>query len=519
MSTTKASPARPFAPLREPATGRGPAPGEVFRALGTRPVINCAGVRTDYGGSNPSDDVLAAMTSAAGAFVPLDELARGIGQRLAELTGAEWGVVTAGTAATLALTAAACIAGNDPEAVLRLPDTGALANRVLVPADHRFAYEQGLRLAGAEIVCAEDLDGLEDSLDGSVVLICLLGRVDARARTPLPLVAEIARRRGVPVLVDAAGLSPSNPDRWLVQGADLVVYSGGKYLRAPQSTAILIGRQDLCEAVWLMSAPHQSFGRAMKVGKEEMVGAVAAIERWITAPAARAEIAAWKPRLDVIERAVTAIPGVATELFSSPGSVTAVRLRVRWDQSLIAFTAEELRRFLLDQDPRILIHDFWSTENSVLLDPVNISDAETEVVAETLSHLLRNPGRVAKPAVRAPASVDVSGQWDLSVSFLIRSAAQVFRLTQSGEDVTGVHLTEHSQGSVSGYVSANTVVLEAVHQATPLVRYYRFEGTYNSGTLKGAVSLGAATPEHRGPVFCRQFGTASWTARLQRAEV
>ncbi|WP_052435594.1 hypothetical protein [Bradyrhizobium japonicum] len=211
--------------------------GWIFREIGVEPFIQCAGVRTLYGASNRSDEVIAAMNAAVEAFVDMDELAEAAGRRLAELRGAEWGVITAGTAATLALATAACIAGNNPELMLRLPETSGLPNKVLMPSDQRFSYEQAIRIAGDEIVSVATVERLAEALDGSAAMICLLGRLDSASVLPLRAAVPLARENGGPILVEAAGLSLEKPDRWVKCGADLVVYAGGKFFRAPQSTA------------------------------------------------------------------------------------------------------------------------------------------------------------------------------------------------------------------------------------------------------------------------------------------
>lgn len=171
--------------------------GWIYRELGVEPFIQCAGVRTNYGASNPSDEVISAMDAAAAAFVDMDELAEAVGQRMAALTGAEWGVITAGTAASLSLATAACIAGNNPELMLRLPDTAGLRNKVLIPVDQRFPYEQAIRIAGAEIVGVSTMAELALALDGKVAMICLLGRADDASALPLSSLLPFARAHGV----------------------------------------------------------------------------------------------------------------------------------------------------------------------------------------------------------------------------------------------------------------------------------------------------------------------------------
>ncbi|MFE0018294.1 hypothetical protein ACFWXH_25860 [Mesorhizobium sp. NPDC059054] len=489
------------------------APGAVFRALGVEPIIQCAGVRTIYGASNPSAEVIAAMNAAAETFVDMDELADGVGQRLAELTGAEWGVVTAGTAASLALAAAACIAGNNPELMLRLPDTAGLRRKVLIPTDQRFAYEQAMRIAGGEIVSVADRHELDEAIDGAA-MICLIGRLDGTTTLPLNAILPVARAHDVPILVDAAGLSPAKPDRWIDGGADLVVYAGGKYLRAPQSTAIVIGKKALCQAIWWNSAPHQAFGRAMKVGKEEMAGAVVALDRWINHRSAKEERKRWQPRLERIRAYLSAIAGVSTEIKTWPGSVTATRLKVSWDFGQIPFDSEALRLALLQQRPRILIHDFWSTRTSTILDPVNLSDEEADIVGAALAAAFADPSSIAPLVPYAAPQTDVSGAWRVDIRFLRGMASHSLELQQIGASVVGTHHTGNRTGVVTGEIHGRHLRLEAAHEQVPIWLFYGFEGELNEdGAFIGTLRLGGTAKEHLGPVFKGQYGTASWCAR------
>ncbi|MGY3146368.1 D-glucosaminate-6-phosphate ammonia-lyase [Bradyrhizobium sp. USDA 3397] len=491
--------------------------GWIYRKLGVEPFIQCAGVRTNYGGSNPSDEVIAAMNAAAQAFVDLDELAEAAGERIAELAGAEWGVITAGTAAALALATAACIAGNNPELMLRLPDTSGLRNKALIPSDQRFAYEQPIRIAGAEIVNIATTEELALALDGSVAMICLLGRMDAASVLPLSSLLPLARAQGVPILVDAAGLSPEKPDRWIENGADLVVYAGGKYIRGPQSTAIVLGKERLCKAIWWNAAPHQAFGRPMKVGKEEVVGAVLAFDRWINFQSAKEERDQWLLRLKRIESYLRLLPGVTTEVLSWAGFATAVRLKVIWDPGIIPFDAEDLRLALLQQRPRILIHDFWSTPTSIILDPVNFSDDEAEIVGRALATAFRKPQSIAQPACNLPAEVNFSGNWRAEMQFLHGSAIHEINIQQNGELVSGVHHTASSSGVISGEVRGRHIQFEAVHHRVPISLFYGFDGEFaEDGSISGKVRLGGTTKEHLGPVFKGQYGFAEWHATHDR---
>jgi D-glucosaminate-6-phosphate ammonia-lyase len=484
---------------------------EVYRELGVEPFINCAGVRTQFGGSNPAPEVLDAMHAAAQAFVDLDELAEATGRRLAALTDAEWGTVTAGTTAALSLATAACIAGNDPELMLRLPRTQGMRARVVMVAGQRFDYDHAILAAGAEIVCARDLSELHALLDESAAMICLLARRDEGPLT-LRSIGPIAHRRGVPILVDAAGLSPARPDRWLTAGADMVVYSVGKYLRGPQSTGLLLGRRTLCEAAWRNGPPHQAFGRSMKVGKEEIVGAVAALDRWLNSPAARREREQWPMRLALIEAHLAKVPAITLSVLPHSDFVTAPRLRIQWDRTRTPFDSGTLRARLLASTPRILIHDFWSQPDSIVVDPVNLTDEQAEQVGVALrAELSRTHIERVVPDPRP--RMDVTGSWVAHLRFLHGEAEHRLILQQHDREISGRHVSRHSEGVVTGNARANGVMLTARHHTDSLPFYYTFTGTLTEDVLAGPVQLGAASDEHLGPVFQTQFGAGRWRAK------
>src|ERR1700680_4521149 len=219
-----------------------------YLALGVRPFINCCSVRTMHGGSLMLPQVRAAIDAASRQFVNLDELRDAAGRRIAELTGAEWGIVTCGSAAAVALGTAACVAGNDPAKMLRLPFTEGMVTRVIIPRQQRFAYDQAVRMIGCHIVEIDTRAELDAALEEPVAMVVLLGKQEHLSAVRLEEVAAGVKPLGIPIMVDAASEHIARPSPWLERGADLVIYSGGKFLRGPQTSGLLLGNKRLVPA-------------------------------------------------------------------------------------------------------------------------------------------------------------------------------------------------------------------------------------------------------------------------------
>src|SRR5205085_2379080 len=201
-------------------------PTNPYLALGVRPFINCCSVRTMHGGSLMLPQVRAAVDAASRHFVNLDELMDAAGKRIAELTGAEWGIVTCGSAAAVALGTAACVAGNDPAKMLRLPFTDGMVNRVIIPRKQRFAYDQAVRMIGCPIVEIDTREELDRALDEPVALIVLLGKQEHLSGVRLEEIASVAKPRQIPIMVDAASEHIERPSPWLQRGDRLAQFDG-----------------------------------------------------------------------------------------------------------------------------------------------------------------------------------------------------------------------------------------------------------------------------------------------------
>src|SRR3712207_2479009 len=261
----------------------------VYQRLGVQPVINARGMNTMASGSLMPQPVLDAMAEAATAFVDMEELNRKAGEHIARLIGVEAAHVTSGSAGGLLLAAAACIAGDDPAAITQLPDTTGLRDGIIIEACRRIRYDQALRAAGARLVEVGDEQActpeqMEAAIDATTAaIIHIVSPYLGRNGVPLEAAIDIAHRHGLPIIVDAAStLPPTNHlTRWTSMGADLVIYSGGKGIRGPQGSGLLLGRRDLIRAAAANGAPNGAIGRPCKVSKEDIVGLVTALELFL----------------------------------------------------------------------------------------------------------------------------------------------------------------------------------------------------------------------------------------------
>src|SRR6266478_7965624 len=261
------------------ATALGKDPRQnVYTRLGVKTIINCRGTWTYLSGSLEFPEVQAAQREASEYFVNMFELQHAASRRLAELTGAEAGTITSGAAGAMASAAAACMAGSDPKYIWQLPDTTGLKHEVIMVGG-RSAFDNAIRLAGAKLVLVEKPDDILNAINSNTAMIYTTDLGDKLASE-----ASIAKQHNVPLLLDdAAGIPPiDNIKLYARMKLDLYTFSGGKGLRGPQCSGVLLGRKDLIEAALRNSCPYEgAVCRPMKVGKEEVIGCLTAIETWL----------------------------------------------------------------------------------------------------------------------------------------------------------------------------------------------------------------------------------------------
>ncbi len=491
----------PGTPAVAAAASAGPKPGaDVYTSIGVRPLINARGTFTIISGSTMLPEVRAAMDAAARKYVHLDELADAVGARLAELTGAEWGLVTNGCSAGLTLAAAACVAGGNPDLHVRLPDlSGFPKDEAVIPTHSRNVYDAAIRSVGLRVVEVSTVAELEAALGPRTALIYIMAgpRVD---ESPLSLqaMAPIAKAKGVPIVVDAAAEILTIPNVHLKNGATLVGYSGGKCLRGPQTGGLLLGRKDLVRAAWVHSAPHHGVTRSLKVGKEDAIGMLMAVEMWVKRDH-DAEWKRWSGWLDHIAQRLSSVAGVTTTVVQPNGlSNRTPSLRILWDRQKLGLAGDAVVRALLDGDPRIATAAAGGAPplTGISVTPYMMEAGDERIVADRLHALLSKPPTQPAAAPPAAAAADLAGQWNVSIQFAAAKSTHTLLLTQRGNDLGGFHQGEFVTREVSGTIDGDSVRIRSAYgeqhgDSVNLTFSGKVAGDQMTGTLDMGEYLGA----------------------------
>lgn len=478
------------------ATMPGP---DVYTRIGVKPFINCTATLTINGGSQMLPEVISTIEQASHYHVNLDELMDKVSPRLAELLQVDWGIVTAGTAAALTHATAGVLVGTDPEKIQRLPNLAGLKDEVIMPRESRNAYDHAIRTLGVKIVEVNSPAELQAAIGPHTAMIEVLGNYFGGAKLDLKDVAPIARKAGIPILVDAAADYLMVPNPYLAQGADLVAYSGGKIIRGPQSAGMLVGRKDLVRAAWANSAPHHSFGRALKVSKENIVAMLRAVETWHTRDI-QTDFREWEGWYAEMIGQLTKVAGVRAQVQPPLRGGPFPTLNVSWDPRQVGINAGEVGRLLLDGEPRIMTHA-EGEGHSFLIRPVALKPGEHTIVARRLSEVLSAAprARTDKPKRATPVG-DISGVWDVDVEYEVGSARHKLFLNANGNHVTGSHEGWAYQGDLAGEVDGNDVKLRSSLPADGNRLSYTFTGTLSGSAMSGTVEIG-------------EYGRGRWRAR------
>lgn len=488
----------------EPGLRVGP---DVYQSIGVRPLINARGTFTIISGSLMLPEVRAAMDAASRHYVHIDELMEAVGARLATLTGAEWGLVTSGCAAALTHATAACVAGGNPDLHIRIPNLAGFAkDEVIIPNHSRNVYDAAVRAVGVRVLDVATLAELEAAFGPRTAMVYILaGPAADESALSLKAIAPLARAQRVPVLVDAAAEILTIPNVHLKNGATLVGYSGGKCLRGPQTAGLLLGRKDLVRAAWVHSAPHHGFARSMKVGKEEAIGMLMAVETWVKRDH-DAEWKRWTASLDHIAGRLSAIAGITTTVVQPAGlSNRTPSLRVLWNRERFGVAGDDIVRTLLATEPRIALAAAGRAGDDALtgvsVTPYMLSPGDERIVADRLHALLSARPPAENPAPLAVPAADLTGPWDVRIEYSAGASNHVFHLRQRGHGLDGSHQGEFVSRDLAGTIDGDAVRIRSSYgEQHGDALSFSFTGRAGRDEMSGALDMG-------------EYLTATWSAR------
>ncbi len=359
----------------------------IYANLGVKTLINAQGTYTALGGSLMPPEVLQAMTDAAGWFVSIEELQEKVGLRIAGLLKVPAAMVTAGAASAITVATAACMVRDHPPAIDKLPETDGLYNEIVIQKSHKCGYEPQMLLLGAKLVWVETLAELQRSINSRTAMLFFLNRYEPLGQIKRQDWIRAGKDHSVPVFNDAAADVPpaARLSEYVQEGFDLVAFSGGKALRGPQSSGLLLGRADLIKTGRAALSPHMGIGRGMKVGKEEIVGLLAAVERFLSMDH-EAERRVWETRASEITEVLAGIPGVNLRHDVPEIANHSTHVLIEWSRWHVALSAAEVVQQLREGDPAIAV--LAESEYALRIAVWTLRDDEHRIVAKRIREIL-----------------------------------------------------------------------------------------------------------------------------------
>jgi L-seryl-tRNA(Ser) seleniumtransferase len=330
---------------------------DLFKELGVRPFINAAGTYTDMTASLMVPEAMQAINYASQHFVMLNELHDKVGERLATLLRCEAAMVSSGAASALTLGTAGVLAGTDRERIAALPNLDGMKSEVIIQKAHRFGYDRAIRNCGVRLVEVETRDDVDRAVTDKTAMMLFLNNANSDGQIKHQEFVELGKKHTVPTMIDCAADVPPVENLWKYTGMgfDLVVFSGGKGIRGPQSAGLLLGRKDLIAAARANASPNGSaLGRGMKVNKEEMVGMLVAIETYLNKDHDK-ESRDFEQRAEIIRKAVTSVPGVTAEVYVPEVANHVPHVRISWDAEARKLSARDVVTALQEGEPSIRV--------------------------------------------------------------------------------------------------------------------------------------------------------------------
>ena len=367
--------------------------GNPYEELGVTTVINCEGTMTVLGGSLPHPELEAVMTMAGRHFVPIAELEVAAGNRIAQMLKLPDGysaIVTSGAAAAIQSGLAGILTGANEALIRQLPDLTGMKSEVIIQKSHRNPFDHQLRATGIKLVEIETQDQLRAAVNDHTAMMHFSNFANAAGQIKVDEWVKLGKQYNIPCMNDAAADTPPVSHLWdyAHMGYDLITFSGGKAIRGPQCAGMLIGRKPLVANALLNNSPHEdTLGRSQKVGKEEIVGMVKALELFLNEDH-DALAKEWQSRLERISGEITKVPGVSTSFFTPDIANHVPHMQITWDAARISLTPNEASKLLRSSKPSIAMGGGEQRPglgmNSFMLQP-----GEDKIVAQQLSRILR----------------------------------------------------------------------------------------------------------------------------------
>ncbi len=366
--------------------------GNPYEELGVTTVINCDGTMTTLGGSLLRPELEAVMAMAGRHFVSIPALEVAAGKRITEMLKLPQGygaLVTSGAAAAIQSGLAGILTGDNEALIHQLPDLTGMKSEVIIQKSHRNPFDHQLRSTGVKLIEIETPEQLRQAVNDRTAMMHFTNFANAAGRIKVDEWAKLAKQYNVPCMNDAAADTPPVSHLWdyANMGYDLITFSGGKAMRGPQCAGLLIGRKDLVAYALLNNSPHEdTIGRSQKVGKEEIIGMVKALEIYLNEDH-DALAKEWQDRLFGISQELTKVPGVSTTFFTPDIANHVPHMQITWD-TRISLSPEQVSKLLRDSKPNIVLSPAEDRPglamNSFMLQP-----GEDKIVAEQLARILR----------------------------------------------------------------------------------------------------------------------------------
>ncbi len=367
--------------------------GNPYDELGIKTVINCEGTMTVLGGSILRPELEAVMAQAGRHFVRIADLEVVAGKRIAEMLKLPEGysaIVTSGAAAAMQSGLAGILTGDNEQFIHQIPDLTGMKSEVIIQKSHRNPFDHQLRTTGIKLVVVETREELRNAVNEKTAMMHFSNFANAAGQIKVEEWIKLGKEYKIPCFLDAAADTPPVSHLWdyAHMGYDLIAFSGGKALRGPQCAGLLIGRKELVANALLNNSPHEdTIGRSQKVGKEEIVGMVKALELYLNEDH-EALWKEWQGQLDAISREITRVPGVSTSFFVPDIANHVPHMAITWDASRVALTPQDVSKLLKDSTPSIAM-SAGEDRPGLAMNSFMLQAGESKIVADQLARIFR----------------------------------------------------------------------------------------------------------------------------------